>query len=233
MTADAQQTTGFRCIAIETATAKGTVAACVGDHVFVVRLDTAQGSSRQIYQAVNEALERGSIERATLDCIAFGNGPGSFTGVRVATAAAQSLSFALGIPAVPVSSLAAVAVEAGRTLGAEPIAVCLDARMGEAYLGVYEFAADGTATPLLADRLVDPANFRLPDYGRPVTAAGPGWEAYPGLLEANLGTIDKQALSIWPGAAAIAVEARELFRQGRHVAPHQALPNYVRNKVTD
>ncbi len=232
MTSVQNKTGAFRCIAIETATGQGSVAAADGDNVFAVRLDDARDSSRQVYMAIDEALGRGSIDRKSLDCIAFGNGPGSFTGVRVATAAAQALGFALGIPVCPVSTLAAVAVEAGRTHGAEPVAVCLDARMGEVYLGVYEFSASGIAIPILPDQLANPETFELPDLGKPVFAAGPGWDAYPNLLAANAGRIAGTAANIWPGAAAIAVEARELFRQGKCVEPHEALPNYIRNKVT-
>ena len=136
--------TPFRCLAIETATQRGSVAVCDDDAVFTVQLDETTGSSRQIYKAIAAALDRASLQRADLQCIAFGNGPGSFTGVRVATAVAQALAFALSIPVIPVSTLAAIAVEAGRSRGMEPVAVCLDARMGEVYTAVYRFAADGT-----------------------------------------------------------------------------------------
>ncbi len=228
---DATTSKDFCCLAIETATAQGSVAVCHGEQVFSVALGAATDSSRQVYGAIREALNRADLAQTTLNCIAFGTGPGSFTGVRVAAAAAQSLAFALQLPVVPVSSLAAVAVEAGRTRGAEPVAVCLDARMGEAYLGIYEFDARGVAIPLLPDSLVEPDSFRLPVVGRPALAAGPGWEAYPEMLKANADRIDTTATDIWPSAAAVVVEARELFRQGRAVAAHQALPNYVRNKV--
>jgi len=221
----------FRCLAIETATQRGTVAVTDNDAVFSVHLDEATGSSRQIYRAIAEALDRASLQRTDLQCIAFGNGPGSFTGVRVATSVAQSLAYALGIPVIPVSSLAAIAVEAGRARGFEPVAVCLDARMGEVYAGVYAFAPDGTATAVLADCLADPATFSLAAFSG-AYAVGPGWEAYPELLAANAGHIVGQATDIWPGAAAVALEARELFRQGRTVVAQDALPNYIRNNVT-
>ena len=221
----------FRCLAIETATQRGSVAVCDGDAVFQVQLDEATGSSRQIYRAIAEALDRASLQRQDLQCIAFGNGPGSFTGVRVATSVAQALAFALAIPVIPVSTLAAIAVEAGRSRGMEPVAACLDARMGEVYCGVYGFAADGTAQALLEDQLADPTAFSLADYPG-AFAAGPGWTAYPELLAANAGHIAGEATDIWPGAAAVAVEARELFRQGRTVVAHDALPNYIRNNVT-
>lgn len=222
----------FRCIAIETATANGSVAVSDGENVFTVKLGIEKDSSRQIFGAIREALSRAAMVQASITCVAFGNGPGSFTGVRVATSAAQSLGFTLQVPVVAVSTLAAVAIEAGRTRGAEPIAVCLDARMGEAYVGLYRFDAAGLAVPLLADALVDPDTFALTAASGRVMAAGPGWSVYPQMLENNKDRISDVATDIWPGAAAIAVEAQELHRQGRVMAPHEALPNYVRNKVT-
>jgi len=222
----------FRCIAIETATERGSVAVSDGEHVFTVKLGAEKGSSRQIFGAVREALNRADLPLSSLTCVAFGNGPGSFTGVRVAASAAQSLAFSMQLPVVTVSSLAAVAIEAGRTRGVEPVAVCLDARMGEAYVGLYRFDASGLAVELMADGLVNPDNFRLEAAPGPVLAAGPGWVAYPQMLDNNRDRISGTATDIWPGAAAIAVEAQELFRQGKVVMPQDALPNYVRNKVT-
>ena len=83
----------------------------------------------------------------------------------------------------------------------------------------------------MADRLADPTTFSLSEFTG-AYAAGPGWEAYPELLAANAGHMAGQATDIWPGAAAVAVEARELFRQGRTMVAHDALPNYIRNNVT-
>jgi len=110
--------------------------------------------------------------------------------------------------------------------------VALDARMGEAYVGVYEFDANGVACPLLRDALADPASYSLDGIARDALAAGPGWAAYPGMLAANEPYLAKSVTDLWPSAAAVAVEARELFRQGRVLAAHEALPNYVRDKVT-
>jgi len=207
------------------------VAVADGDRVFSEHLDETTGSSRQIFRAINRTIDKSGLQRSDLDCIAFGNGPGSFTGVRVATAATQSLAYALKLPVVAVSTLAAIAVEAGRSRGVEPVAACLDARMGEVYVAVYQFAADGTAQALLADQLADPAEFSLAAFPG-VSVAGPGWLAYPELLQRNADHIATQATDIWPSAAAVAVEARELFRQGKAVDAHDALPNYIRDKVT-
>jgi len=227
---EAMATDRFCCIAIETASEHGSVAVSNGENVFPVKLAHETGSSRQIYAAIRDALNRAAMDPSELSCVAFGNGPGSFTGVRVATATAQSLAFALQLPVIAVSSLAAIAVQAGRMHGAEPVAASLDARMGEAYMGVYRFDASGRAIPIEADRLVSPDEFVLEQDG--VMAAGPGWQAYPQMLENNSARLVATETGIWPSAAAVAVEAQELFRQGAVLAPHEALPNYVRDKVT-
>jgi tRNA threonylcarbamoyladenosine biosynthesis protein TsaB len=222
----------FRCIAIETATSRGSVAVLDGDTFFVAELDAARDSSRRVYGALREVLDRAGLQLGSLDCVAFGNGPGSFTGVRVAVAAAQALAFAADLPACPVSSLAAMAAQAGRTHGAEPIAACLDARMGQVYFGLYRFDPTGLAIPVQPDRLAEPDSELFPDGGEPAMAVGPGWRVYPELLATNAAMIAGVDDSIWPTAAGIAVEARERFRQGKVVPSHEALPNYVRNKVT-
>lgn len=219
----------FCCIAIETASEQGSVAVSNGETVFPVRLADGKDSSRQIFAAIREALDKAALDKADITCIAFGNGPGSFTGVRVSTAVAQSLAFALELPVVAVSSLAAIAVQAGRVHGIEPVAACLDARMGEAYMGIYRFDGNGLAVPVQPDHLVCPDDFVLEQEG--VMAAGPGWQAYPQMLENNAARIVASELDIWPAAAAVALEAHELFRQGEVLAAHEALPNYVRDKV--
>ena len=204
----------------------------MGEHVFAERLSEARGSSREVYAAIDTALDRAGLGKPDINCVAFGNGPGSFTGVRVATSAAQALAFALDVPVIAVSTLAALAVEAGRVHGAEPVAVALDARMGEAYVGLYGFDAHGVARPLRPDALADPTAYSLDGVASEALAAGPGWAAYPEMAAANEPYLAKTVSDLWPSAAAVAVEARELFRQGKVMAAHEALPNYVRNKVT-
>lgn len=224
--------TGFRCVGIETASAASSVAACNGEHVEVIRLQDSRSSSRQLYRAIAEVLERVELDVAELDCVAFGCGPGSFTGVRVAAGAAQAIAFAQDIPVCRVSSLAALAAVAQRQTAQLPVAACLDARMGEVYLGVYDRHADGQFESIVADRLVQPADFRFAASTSPLLLAGNGWCVHPELVQNNAAVAAANEFDVWPDALAVIEIARLKFLSGDVVEPFAALPNYLRNKVT-
>jgi tRNA threonylcarbamoyladenosine biosynthesis protein TsaB len=219
--------TEFNCIAIETSTERGSVAVCKGKLLFEISLDDDRANSRQIFGQIKALLERADLEMSALDCIAYGCGPGSFTGVRVAASAAQGLAYARRLPVVSVSSLAALAHAAGD--GAGILAASLDARMGEAYVGVYERDAAGAISATVADALVVPDNYRLVQICSDARPVGPGWAAYPQMLEGHTGM---QETDVWPEAAAVVEIARGKFAVGDVNDAAAALPNYIRDRVT-
>jgi tRNA threonylcarbamoyladenosine biosynthesis protein TsaB len=222
---------GFRCVAIETATTESSVAACNGDQVEILRLSDSRSSSRHIYRAIAEVLERVGLDVEDLDCVAVGCGPGSFTGVRVAVGAAQAIAFAQQVPVCRVSTLAALASVARRQGVLVPVAACLDARMGEVYLGVYG-GDDGQGGVLLADCLLRPADFRFAAGTDLVMLAGNGWSAYPELVQNNADFVAASEFDIWPDALAVIDIARPQFLAGDVVQSFEAMPNYLRNQVT-
>lgn len=218
----------FRCVAIETSTARGSVAVTNGEQVFSRALDDSAVSSRQIFGLTGELLASAQLSPADLDCVAFGCGPGSFTGVRVAAAAAQGLAFAANLPVCRVSSLAALARRAANE-GAEGLLLAsVDARMGEAYVGGYRISSAGLNCEL-KDTLVDPAEWRMPTQPADVLPIGPGWAVYASMLAG--GKAGKYA-DLWPDAEAVLQLARVQFAAGMVVNPHAALPNYIRDNVT-
>lgn len=187
--------------------------------------------SRAVFEWVRELLEETDTSLSQLDCIAFGAGPGSFTGVRVAVALAQGLGYARGLPLCPVSTLAALAAGALQKTAAGAAACCLDARMGEVYFSVYRRDTEEGVRALAADALLKPDAVRLPEEGT-FLAAGPGWTAHPQLaarLRARLSGVLPEQL---PSAADVARLARPRFLAGRVVLPAEALPNYLRDRVT-
>jgi len=223
---------GFRCIAIETATSHCSVAVCDGDRVDYFELADSRATSRQLYSVVRESLSRVGLAMSQLDCIAFGCGPGSFTGVRVAAAAAQALAFSQDLPVCRVSSLAAIAVGAQRQGCDGPVAVAVDARMGEAYVGVYDVHDGELPVELLSDRLARPADFLLTPYADNIVAAGNGWQVWPEMRDNNAATLGIQMPDLWPDAISVLSVARIKFATGDVVKPADALPNYVRERVT-
>lgn len=187
----------------------------------------AQASSTLI-PAVERLMAEAGLRFAELDAIAFGQGPGSFTGLRTACAVAQGLGFGAGVPLLPVDTLLAVAETARaahvpQDAGCRVLAV-LDARMDEVYAAHYDYQ-QGVWRRLADDVLCRPEDLRLEagtvlagnvfaTYGErlPMPPAVPRWPA-------------------WPTAAAMLRLAPALLAAGQAVAPEQALPHYIRDKV--
>ena len=222
----------FNCVAIETATNECSVAACNGNRTEILHLQDSRSSSRLLYHSIAEVLELAELDVSELNCVAFGCGPGSFTGVRVAAGAAQAIAFAQEIPVCRVSSLAAMVAVVHRESVLTPVAACLDARMNEAYLGIYDRNASGRFEVLVADRLVQPAHFRFDGLDGEFLLAGNGWSAHPELVANNSAFVGASEFDVWPDALAVIDIARLQFASGEFVEPFQALPNYIRNQVT-
>jgi tRNA threonylcarbamoyladenosine biosynthesis protein TsaB len=168
-----------------------------------------------VFEWARELLDESSVSLDQLDCIAFGAGPGSFTGVRVAVALAQGLGYARGLPLCPVSTLAALAAGACRLTAADAVACCLDAHMGEVYVGAYRRDADTGVTALAPDVLAEPDAVSLPGDGV-YLGAGPGWLAYPELAGRLRGRFTGMEPDLLPSAG---------------VQPAEAQPNYLRHRV--
>ena len=229
----------FKCVAIETATEHCSVAAGDGRQREVIHLTSARNSSGEVYAAIQDVMDRASMDITDLNCVAFGCGPGSFTGLRIAAGAAQALAYSRGIPVCRVSTLAAMALTAARMHGLELVAPCLDARRGEAYLGMYryekvtsvDFERDQVEA-LQPDQLLAPEEIQLPTQHAGWLAAGPGWDVWPEVTARNAVATKIVAAEIWPDAGAVLDLAQSEFSAGNTVAAADALPNYIRNKVT-
>ncbi|MDB5963455.1 MAG: tRNA threonylcarbamoyladenosine biosynthesis protein TsaB [Massilia sp.] len=177
--------------------------------------------SQSILPMVQELLQDAGIALADCDAIAYGAGPGSFTGVRTATGIAQGLGFGAGKPVVPVVTLAAMAQACRGATGADEVLAVLDARMGEVYWARYRHDGAGWIT-LDAPALAAPA--AVPPPGA-ATACGNGYSAYP---DAFAGVT---AAAIMPHAGAVAELAAIEFAAGRVLAAAVAQPIYLRNKI--
>ena len=224
--------TGFRCLAIESSTGAGSIAVANGADISVHDFSAAAQQSRQLYAGIRDLLAAAELTLADLDGIAFGCGPGTFTGLRVTAAATQALAYGANLPVMRVSSLAALAAGARQDQAHGLIAASLDARMDEAYLGVYACRAGQDMQVVHADCLVRPAEFRLP-IDAPLLAVGPGWSACPQLLDNHAQLIVAQDFARVPSARDVLSLAENMFRAGQTIKAEEALPNYVRNKVTD
>ena len=189
-------------------------------------LTPAQAESARLYVHIGELLGEVGARLAELDCVAFGCGPGSFTGVRLAATAAQALGYGLGIRVCRRSSLAVLAAGALRSLRARRVAVCVDARMGRAYFGLYGPAGEGDVLALQPDALIVPDHLALPP-GPPCVAVGSGWAVWPQLTEHNSGQIAALQTELLPSASELLNMAGADFASDRLVSPELALPDYL------
>jgi len=221
-------------LAIETSTEACSVALSMGSDL----QERFQLASRQhadlILSFVDELLSTAQTTLTSLDAIAFGAGPGSFTGIRIAVSVAQGLAYAADLPVIPVSTLSALAQGVIRENGVSRVAACLDARMGQIYWNLFEVNADGLVMPLQKDQLSDPEQFALPN-GNPAdlwTIAGSGCREYPSIIiENNLKRIDQYFPNYYPHAQDVNVLAQADFLTENWVSADQALPVYLRHKV--
>ena len=225
-------TTDFKCIAVETATEHCSVAAANGQRQFMRHLSSPRDSSREVYAAINAVLAKVELDATQLTCVAFGCGPGSFTGLRIAAGVAQGLAYARNLPVCRVSTLAAIAHNAYSSQHSGPVAVALDARMGEGYFGFYNKTSNDELVAVEPDCLTEPGTLRIPTELDEWLAAGPGWQNWPVALENNQAVIANQDSNVWPDANAVLTLARQDFHKGRTVDSAAALPNYIRNRVT-
>lgn len=216
-------------LAIETATESCSVALlCEGG--LSARSELAPRRHAELLLPMCESLlAEAGVARRDLDVLAVGCGPGAFTGVRLAISAAQGIAFALGIPVVPVSSLAALAAQAPDN-GA-PILAVIDARMGEIYAGTFRHTGDGGIDAIGAESVGAPNALELPD-ATTWNVIGSGWSTYRDALLARLRTEP-----LWsdgdryPQAADVARIALPRARAGRTLAAEQLQPVYLRDKV--
>ncbi|HDO1330738.1 TPA: tRNA (adenosine(37)-N6)-threonylcarbamoyltransferase complex dimerization subunit type 1 TsaB [Aeromonas veronii] len=222
----------LKILAVDTATEACSAALLVGDNLFSRWEEAPRDHTRKILPMVQAVLEDAGISLSDLDAIAFGRGPGSFTGVRIGISVAQGLAFGAGVPLIGISTLAAMAQGAYRLDGSEQVLTAIDARMNEVYFGRYELL-DGRMQ-LVGDEVVsDPAalvDVRGKQAGR-VTCVGTGFETYGEILS---GLADELAVSQvrFPAAEDMLPLARAAWLAGEAVPVEQATPVYLRDKVT-
>ena len=221
-----------KILAIETATEACSAALRCGAALLERSEVAPRRHAELILTMIESLLAEAGIARAQLDGIAVGRGPGAFTGVRLAIAVAQGLALALDIPVVPVSSLAALAQDA--PFGGAAILAVIDAHMGEIYAGAFRRGADGLVEALGEETVGKADELILPHHAREsgTCVVGTGWKSYRDALAPRLSAPPVFADGArYPQARAIARLAVPLFAAGRGVAPEQALPVYLRDKV--
>lgn len=214
-----------KLLALDTSTEFLSLALWLDGRLSTRDLRVGQKHSEQTLPLLRELLDEAGIALADLDGIAFGNGPGSFTGLRIGCGIVQGLAFAHGLPVVGVSSLLALAESDGH----ERVISCLDARMNQVYFAAYQRAGHGWQT-IVEPGLYDPdATPPLPGDGW--HGSGSGFAAFPALAQRYAGQMPGCNDGSHPEAAAIAALGAREFEAGRGLPARDATLLYVRDKV--
>jgi tRNA threonylcarbamoyladenosine biosynthesis protein TsaB len=230
-----------KILAIDTATESCSAALLIDGSMQSREIEMERGHAERILPMIDELLSEAGLTLQNLDAIAFGRGPGSFTGVRLAVTVTQGLAFGATLGVVPISDLRAVAQRAFRTDATlTRIVVCNDARMHEVYWGCFERGGDGLARLVGEERVSKPSEVKLPDGWLTATAVGRGFIAYAEALRLAVDSVPIPApdaaaseylLHYLPHAIDIAILSAPEVAAGRLIAAEAATPIYLRDNV--
>lgn len=218
----------MKLLAFDTSTEACSVALYIDGDITSLYEVAPQRHAELILPMVDQVLSQGEVKLTDLDAIAFGRGPGSFTGVRIATGIAQGLAFSVDLPVIPISSLATLAQSVKDE--ADYIAATIDARMSEIYFGLYK---SGDIVELVGEEtVIAPARLEISDM--PVCyGVGSGWASYADSLKVIFKYKLKGYAGDWfPHAKDLVILAAHAYKTGVAVNPEDAAPVYLRNKVT-
>ena len=215
-------------LALDTATEACSVALLHNGQVFSRYAVIPRLHAQSILPMISEVLAEAGIAKTAIEAIAFGRGPGAFTGLRIAVGVVQGLAFALELPVLPVSNLAAIAKRACREHGVSQVAVAIDARMDEVYWGCFTLV-NGEVSLQGMEVVVAPEGAQLPRNAQgDWFAAGTGWQAYAERIAVPVSAKDAQLL---PHAADILTLAKGMWQRGESIAAQAAQPIYLRDQV--
>jgi tRNA threonylcarbamoyladenosine biosynthesis protein TsaB len=213
-------------LAFDTSTEYLSLALLKGSEMFHYDYNAGQTHSQIILPQIQALLDSANLQLIDLQGIAFGAGPGSFTGVRIAAGVAQGLGFGANLPVVSVCTLLALA----EASGADKVLACLDARMGEVYHAAYE-KMDGAWQCIIEPGLYKPDAVPVIE-GTGWIGVGSGWQTYSEQLSAvYAGQLHSTQPQLLPVATAILRLALPVFAKGEAKPASEAMPIYIRNRV--
>lgn len=212
----------MKFLAFDTATEWCSAALWVDGVCTMREVHAGQKHSDLLVPMLMELLDESGFKLNQLDGIAYGMGPGSFTGLRIACGVAQGLALGADLPVVGISTLETLAEETG----ADRVLACIDARMNEVYAALYQ-RQDAVWHCLNGPLVCSPAGVPLPESDAYI-GAGSGFAAYPEIAQSRLARVDAGLI---PHARAMARLAAPRFLRGEGLPAEQAEPLYIRDKV--
>lgn len=221
-------------LAIDASTEACSVALQVNDQIYSRYELCPQSHSLRLLPMIDAVLAEANVTLSTLNGLIFGQGPGSFTGVRIGVGVAQGLAFAADLPVVGVSSLQAMAQQAYSDYGEKQVIAAIDARMAEVYNGFFQLDEHNIMQAQQAEAVTPPAKLGellAAVIDKPSYAVGSGWDAYPEAL-AELKRNANSPTILFPSATAMLDVGAHKFSLGLGVSAEHAQPVYVRDTVS-
>lgn len=218
-------------LALDVATEACSVALSVQGKVLEKFAIAPQRHGEIILSFVDQLLSETGVSLSSVDAVAFGQGPGSFMGVRIATGVAQGLADAIDRPVIPISTLQVLAQVAYEETKAPLILSGWDARMGEIYWGIFEKDTDNLMQPCQAEQLSHPSNIVLRD-NKTYLAVGNAWRVYQSALPSPIfDKITDTKPDLYPHAALMIKFAERHYLNGNTLLAEAAEPRYLRNDI--
>ncbi|WP_434986732.1 tRNA (adenosine(37)-N6)-threonylcarbamoyltransferase complex dimerization subunit type 1 TsaB [Vreelandella zhaodongensis] len=191
---------------------------------------TPRAHTRRLMPMVDDILAEANISAQQLDAVAFGRGPGSFTGLRIATGAAQGLAFGLDCPLLGISTLEALALQAHRRYHFRHVVTALDARMGEIYAATWHCLND-TLSQQSDEVVIAPDHFRIPADETDWVGVGSGFTLWNDFALGVQTRMTQHLIDLEPRAEEMAWLAVRDLEAGLGQAAHEVQPIYLRNDV--
>jgi tRNA threonylcarbamoyladenosine biosynthesis protein TsaB len=220
-------------LALDTSTDACSVALYANGTVSSLFEVAAKSHTQRLLPMVDEILSAQGYNLSDLDAIAFGRGPGSFTGLRICMGVVQGLAFGANVPVIPVSTLEAMALGHYRAHPESklPVLVALDARMNEVYWSAYAPAGDQVSA-LAAEAVINPellaGTANLPAFPQGFIGVGPGWH-YPAMQALAPSSM---LMDAYPRAEEMVLIAATLWEQGAAINVLDAEPVYLRDSIS-
>jgi len=221
-----------RILAVDTATEACSVALLCDGEIISRFAISPREHTQKVLPMVEEVLLQAGVTLHQLDALAFGRGPGSFTGVRIGVGIAQGLALGANLPMIGISSLMTLAEGAYRISGQSRVLTAIDARMSEVYCAQYQRTEDGIWLGEESEAVMSPDAFREKMAGLKGqwASAGTGWQAYPQLQDSGL-TLIASKVEL-PAAQDMLPIAERLWVAGKVQPVEEVEPTYLRNEVT-
>ncbi len=222
----------MKAIAIETATEACSVALHIDGTTHELHEIVPREHTKRLLPMAQELLSEAEVSLTDLDFIAFGRGPGAFTGVRIAASAAQGIALGADLPVIPVSTLAILAQGCYEKTNSSTILSCIDARMSEVYWSIYQPNEFGIVELKQDEAVIPPEQVQVLIDIETAAAVGSGFITYKDELSRICNCeISTYLDDIYPHATNLMSLAIEQYKTGKAVSPELALPVYLRDNV--